>query len=37
MFDDLKEIVHRLQKQLEEKEKVDKEQVSIINKLKKTC
>ncbi len=37
LFDDLKDTVIKLQKQLEEKEKIDKEQSTTIKKLSKMC
>lgn len=37
MFEELKELVMKLQKQLDDREKVDKEQASTIKKLTKMC
>lgn len=37
MFDEMREIVAKLQKQLEEKDKADKEQSNTIKKLTKMC
>lgn len=37
MFDEISDIVAKLQKQLEEKEKNDKEQNNTIKKLTKMC
>jgi hypothetical protein len=36
-FDALKEVVGKLQGKLEDKERIDKEQTTIIKKLEKTC
>lgn len=36
-FDELKESVMKLQKQLEDKDKIDKEQSNTIKKLTKMC
>lgn len=37
MFEELKDMVMKLQKQLEEREKTDKEQSNTIKKLTKMC